>query len=88
MIMSLLCDVITSGYPTLPGIAPQIPLPGRRMNLATLAVGMAVCLSPTAHTYLPLIDGNPVGGRKPFVVFDVVDTIFQVAIAFGEIHLE
>lgn len=37
---------------------------------------------------LSLIDCDPVCCGKPFVAFDVVDSILQVAVAFGQIHLQ
>lgn len=36
---------------------------------------------------LSLIDCDPVCCGKPFVAFDVVDAVLQVAVPFGQIHL-
>lgn len=38
--------------------------------------------------YLPLVDGNPVRCSEPLVSFDVVDAVLQVAVAFGQVHLQ
>lgn len=35
-----------------------------------------------------LIDGNPIGCRKPFMIFDVIDSVLQIAETFGQIDLE
>ena len=37
---------------------------------------------------LTLIDRYPIGTGKPFVRFDVVDTILQIAVTFRQIHLQ
>lgn len=34
------------------------------------------------HTYLFLVDGNPVGGCEPFVSLDVVDPVLEVPKTF------
>lgn len=39
------------------------------------------------HTYLLLIDGDPVGGGKPLVSLDVIDSVLEVPVAFREVHL-
>lgn len=39
-------------------------------------------------SYLSLIDCDPVCCGKPFVTFDVVDAILQIAVTFGQIHLQ
>ena len=39
-------------------------------------------------TDLALVDGDPVGGGEPLVVFDVVDAVLQVAVALGQVHLQ
>lgn len=37
--------------------------------------------------YLFLVNGNPVSGLKPAVVFYVIDAVLQVAETFGKINL-
>lgn len=39
-------------------------------------------------SYLPLVDGNPVGGGKPLVALDIIDSIPEVAKALGQVHLQ
>ncbi len=36
----------------------------------------------------PLVNGYPVSSGEPLVSFDVVHSVFKVAEAFGEIHLQ
>lgn len=38
--------------------------------------------------YLSLIDGYPIRCGKPFVVFDIIDAIPEVAIPLGQVHLK
>lgn len=37
---------------------------------------------------LSLVDGDPVCRGEPFVALDVVDSVLQVAVAFGQVHLQ
>lgn len=39
-------------------------------------------------SYLPLVDGNPVGGGKPLVALDIVYSIPEIAEALGQVHLQ
>ena len=41
-----------------------------------------------AHTHLPLVDGDPVGGVEPLVALNVVDAVLEVAVALGEVDLQ
>lgn len=38
--------------------------------------------------YLAFVDDEPIGGGEPLVIFDVVNAVFEVAVAFRQIHLE
>ena len=38
-------------------------------------------------SYLLLVDGYPIGGEEPLVVFNVVHPVFQVSIALRQVHL-
>ena len=39
--------------------------------------------------YYPLlVDCDPICCGKPFVVLDIVDSVFQVAVPLGEVHLK
>lgn len=38
--------------------------------------------------YLSLINGNPIAAGEPFVVFNVVDAIFQISVTFRQINLQ
>ena len=39
--------------------------------------------------YYPLlVDCDPICCGKPFVVLDIVDSVFQVAVPLGEVHLQ
>lgn len=40
------------------------------------------------HTYLFLVDGNPVCGCEPLVSLDVIDPVLEVSVTFCEIHLK
>lgn len=42
----------------------------------------------TQVQYLSLIDGYPISCGKPFVVFDIIDTIPEVAKPLGQVHLK
>ncbi len=46
------------------------------------------CVTEDWASYLSLIDGYPIRGGKPFVVFDIIDTIPQVSVALGQVHLQ
>lgn len=37
---------------------------------------------------LSFVDGDPVCCGEPFVALDVVDAVLQVAVTFGQIHLQ
>lgn len=39
-------------------------------------------------SHLPLVDGDPIGGGKPLVALDIVDSIPEVAKALGKVHLQ
>lgn len=41
-----------------------------------------------AVSCLLLVDGDPVSGRKPLVILDVVDAILQVSKSLGQIYLQ
>ena len=43
--------------------------------------GLLDCFSGF-FVYLFLVDGDPVSGRVPLVVLDVVDAVLQVAVTF------
>ncbi len=54
-----------------------------------------ICCKSTAHIrshqcvpHPPLVNGYPVSSGEPLVSFDVVHSVFKVAEAFGEIHLQ
>ena len=40
------------------------------------------------RSYLSLVGGDPISRDVPLMTLDVVDAIFKVAKAFGEIHLQ
>ncbi len=40
------------------------------------------------YKHLFLVCGNPISRGKPFVNLDVLYTVLEVSIAFGEVHLE
>jgi len=39
-------------------------------------------------TYLFLVDSDPVCAGKPLVSLNVIDTIFEVSVPFGQINLQ
>ena len=43
--------------------------------------------NPDIH-YPLLVDCDPICCGKPFVVLDIVDSVFQVAVPLGEVHLQ
>lgn len=45
-------------------------------------------ISRILATYLPFVDGDPICCSEPLVALDVIDTVLQVAIAFGQVHLQ
>ena len=40
------------------------------------------------ETHPLLVDCDPICGREPLVVLDVVDGVFQVAVPFGQVDLK
>ncbi len=59
----------------------------RKGNPAFQVLG-SDCVTEDWASYLSLIDGYPIRCGKPFVVFDITDTIPQVAEALGQVHLQ
>lgn len=41
-----------------------------------------------ASSHLPLVDGDPIGGGKPLVTLDIIDSVPEVAEALGQVHLK
>lgn len=39
-------------------------------------------------SYLPLVDGDPIGGGEPLVALDIVDSIPEVPETLGQVHLQ
>ena len=60
---------------------PQ-PLPNQSLT------GQYGNLRGVASPYLSLIDCDPVCGGEPFVVFDVIDAVLEVAVALRQVHLQ
>lgn len=52
----------------------------------TMTALMMMMMMMTPH--LSLIDGDPIRRSEPFVVFDVVDAILEVAVPLGQVDLK
>ena len=49
---------------------------------------MQTVRSEYQKTNLLLVDSDPLCGGEPFVVLNVIDSVLEVAISLGKVHLE
>lgn len=54
--------------------------------MTMMSVKIMTTIMMTSH--LSLIDGDPICRGKPFVVFDVIDAVLEVAIPLRQVHLK
>lgn len=58
------------------------------LSFGTKALDTSVANGTVRVPHPPLVNGYPVSIGEPLVSFDVVHSVFKVAEAFGEIHLQ
>ena len=55
---------------------------------ACVCVCVCVYVCVCVCVYLFLVDGNPISGGKPLVIFDIINSILQVPISLSQVDLQ